>query len=313
MSFQIPTSKVNQFNRNVMHLAQQKASRLLPFITQTTQNAELQFYDRIAPRDPKKKTGRHTDTQLADTEYSRRALSMETWEDADIVDKEDKLEIIHSPESEYAKAFGMGFARKIDDVIIDAAEGFAYEGKGGTVQVALPDSQKIVAHDGTTTTGVPLNVITLRAVKRKFNKNEAADLGQIYMAIDSDGVDQLLGDDKLTNADYAAIKALVDGEVNSFMGIKFIRTERLNKTVAPVTYNVGSGVYGSGTGTIPAGAVKAFAWVKEGIMFAAGAMPKTRVAERSDKSHAMQIYMSMTVGATRLEDVKVVQVIYKPI
>ena len=251
MSFEITTAMVKSYSANVFHLSQQKNSRLAGFVRRETQNGEEDFYDRIGAVTAQKKTGRHSDTTYQDTPHSRRRVTCEDYFFADLVDKEDKLRIIQSPESEYAKAGAMALGRAMDDVIIAAALGVAYVGKDGAATANLADVNRIAAFDGATTTGVGLTVKTLRAIKKKFGKNEVE--GDLYMSVTSEQLDDMLGELEVTSSDYNAVKALVHGDVDSFMGFKFIRIERLGLTTATTTYNVTNGSVGAGTGTAPVG------------------------------------------------------------
>lgn len=300
---------VNQFSANIYHLAQQKESRLYPLIgRKEKQNSEISFYDRIGSVEPMEKVGRHEDVVYSNTPYSRRALSLRTWYFADLVDDEDKVKIIHTPESEYAKAASMSLARQIDDVIIDAALGSAYTGKAGTTAVSLANANKVAGFDGTTTTGVGLNIKTLRAVKKKFNQNEI-DMEPLYFVYSSEQLDNLLATTEVTSADYNTVRALVNGQIDTFMGFKFIRIERLPVTTAATTYNDETGAVGSGDGTLAAGARRCFAFASSAMIFGTGIGMETKIDKLPSKHYSTQVYARLMVGAVRMEEVKVVEVL----
>lgn len=308
MSFQIETAFVKQYSSNVFHLSQQKGSKLAPFVRKESQNAEAAYYDRIGSVTAQRKVGRHSDTTYQDTPHSRRRVSLEDYFYADLCDKEDKLRMIMDPKSEYAQAAMWALGRAMDDVIIEAALGSAYGGKEGGSTVNMANDNKVACHDGTTTTGVGLNVKTLRAVKKKFHINEVEE-GDLYMAITAEQLDNLLGETEVTSSDFASIKALVQGDVDTFMGFKFIRLERMKLSTAATTYNAATGVVGSGTGTLAIGARRCFAWKREGILLAVAQDVKARIDELPGKHYAHQVYASMGIGATRMEEVKVVEVL----
>lgn len=301
---------VKQYSSNVFHLSQQKASRLAPFVRRETQNSEESFYDRIGAVKAMKKTGRHSDVTFQDTPHSRRRVTTEDYFYADLVDKEDKLRIIMNPESEYAQAAKMSLGREMDDVIVDAALGLAYTGKEGGSTAALENKHKVACFDGATTTGVGLNIESLRAIKKKFFQNEVEE-GDLYFAISAEQLDNMLGDDKIINSDYAVVKALVQGDIDSYMGFKFIRLERLPLTDAAITYDVTNGSVGAGTGTLPAGARRVFAWKRDGLLLSTANSVKARITERPDKHYAHQVYAEMAIGAVRMEEEKVVEVFCK--
>ena len=83
------------------------------------------------------------------------------------------------------------------------------------------------------------------------------------------------------------VKALVQGEINTFMGFEFIVTNRLS-----VASNIRS----------------CFAWAEDGLALAVGKDIMARIDERSDKGYATQVYYCMSIGSTRMEEEKVVQI-----
>jgi hypothetical protein len=309
MSQAVPVNFVNAFSSNVFHLSQQKGSRFAMNCRNEMQKGEKDFYDFIGPVAARRRAGRHSDTVYSDTPHGRRACFIDDFDWADLVDKPDKLRMIYDPENEYAVAARNAMGRAMDDVIIEAALGTAYTGKDGTIPVVLPNTQKVVAFDGTTTTGVGLNVKTLRAVKKKFNQAEV-DAGELLFAYTAEEQDSLLGQTEVTSADYANVKALVQGAVDSFMGFRFIHSERLPRPAANVTYTVTNGVYGAGTGTVTAAkGRRCFAWEKSGILFAKAQDIVAKIDELPTKNYSTQVFACMTIGATRMEEVKVVEVV----
>jgi hypothetical protein len=310
MSVNITEAFVKQYSSNVFHLSQQKGSRLRGLVRTESQKSKSSFYDRIGSVAAIKKVSRHGDTPRLDTPHSRRRVTLNDYEWADLVDNEDKIRILISPESEYAKAAIWAMGRAMDDEIIAAALGTSYAGEEGSTSVALTNTEKLAAHDGTTTTGVNLNLKTLRAVKAYFDSNDVDESIARHFAITSSQLQNLLGEDELTNADYSSVKALVNGEINSFMGFHFVRTERIPRSASNVTYTVTDGTVGAGTGTITAtNSRRCFAWAKDGVLLTVGSDVVSKIGERADKSYAMQVYCRMSIGATRMEEAKVCEVI----
>lgn len=52
-----------------------------------------------------------------------------------------------------------------------------------------------------------------------------------------------------------------------------------------------------------------FAWAQDGLMLAVGKDVMSRIEERADKSYSTQVYYCQTMGATRMEEDKVVQIL----
>lgn len=308
MASSVPQTFVKQYSANVFHLSQQKGSRLMGLVRNESQHSESAFYDRIGEVEAIEKVGRNQDVVIQDVPHSRRRVTTRDYYYGAMVDQEDKLRMIQSPESQYALAAAYTLGRKMDDVIIAAALGTASAGKEGELSVAFPDSQVLAAFDGTTNTGVGLNVKTLIAVKQKFLANEV-EPGDLYIVVSAKQLSDLLNEDKVTNSDYAAIKALVNGDVDSFMGFKFIHSERLPVTSTSTTYNATSGAIGSGGGgTLGAGARRCFAWKKDGLLLSTAAGVDTKMDPIPSKFHAVQILAKMSIGAVRMEEEKVVEI-----
>jgi len=310
MSQEITTARVKQFSANVFHLSQQKGSRLRPMVRQESLRGKSGFFDRIGAVTAIKKIGRHTDTPQIDTPHSRRRVTMVDFIHADLIDEQDRIRILFDPAGPYTQSFAWALGRAIDDELILKALGNAFGGEEGSTTVALPDSQKVAGHDGSTTGGVNLNVRTLRAVKQKFDSNDVDESIPRHLAYTSSQLQNLLSETETTSSDFNTIKALVMGELDTFMGFKFVRTERLARSASNVTYNVVDGSVGAGTGTITAAnSRRCIAWAQDGILLAVGMDIRARIQERPDKNFATQVFASLSVGATRMEEVKVVEVV----
>ena len=109
-----------------------------------------------------------------------------------------------------------------------------------------------------------------------------------YIAVTSKQVSDLLNTTEIKSSDFNTVKALAQGQIDSFMGFKFIRTERLT--------------------TDGNGDRQAFAWAQDGLLLGVGKDMTARISERDDKNYATQVFSSMTIGATRMEEVKVVEI-----
>ena len=282
MSVQITTAFVEQYKSNVFHLSQQKGSRLRDAVRTETVVGKSHFFERIGSTAAQKRTSRHSDTPRVDTPHSRRKVTMEDYDWADLIDQEDKVRMLISPESEYAQAGAWAMGRAMDDAIIDAASGNAFGGVAGGSTVALPSGQKIVHGSA------GLSVTKLISAKEILDANSVDPEEPRYCVVTSKQLSDLLAITQITSADFNSVKALVQGDIDTFMGFKFIRTERLD------------------TNSSSNRLVLAFA--QSGIGLAVGSDIQTRITERADKNYATQVFLSMTIGATRIEDEKVVEI-----
>lgn len=303
MSFQITTAFVNQYKANIYMLAQQKGSRLRAACRQESQVGEKEFFDQIGPTAAVKRTSRHGDTPLISTPHARRMVTLNDYEWADLIDKQDKIRTLIDPASAYSMNAANALGRGMDDEIISALLGNSYGGQDGSTVIALPNTQKLVPTDGTTVSKFDVNA--LLSIKKKFDDADIDEDEERYLAVSSQQIQDLLSSTQVTSADYNSVKALVEGKIDTFMGFKFIRTQRLPVGAAP-TFDKTTGIVGSGANGL-SNARSVMAWAKTGLIFSVGMDMEARIDERSDKSYSTQVYARMSVGAVRMEEVKVVQ------
>ena len=282
MSVQITTAFVEQYKSNVFHLAQQKGSKLRDAVRTESIVGKSHFFERIGSTAAVKRTSRHADTPRVDTPHSRRKVTMDDYDWADLIDDSDKVRLLISPQSEYAKAGAYAMGRTMDDVIIAAATGNAFGGVSGGSTIALPAGQKI-AHGST-----GLTIAKLISAKEKLDAaNVDPDEARVIVC-SAKQISDLLGTTQITSADFNSVKALVQGDIDTFMGFKFIRSERL--------------------GTDSNGNRQVLAFTNTCMGLALGKDIQTKISERADKNYSTQVYLCMTIGATRVEDEKVIEI-----
>ena len=297
--------RIKEFSNNVYHLSQQKDSRMWAASRQETMHSKRKFFDVLGSTEAVVRSVRNGDTPNLDIAHSRRAVDLVDYNWGKLVDDVDILRNLNDPTNEYAKAMVMGFKRRKDKVIRDAMLGLAYYGEEGGSSIALPTAQKIAAVASGALSN--MNIETLRFAKYKF---DAADIDPDlprFLAVTPSQIRALLAQTEVTSSDYASVKALVMGQIDTFMGFKFIQTNLLeNESDSSVKFNLTTGAYDGG-GTASTGR-KCIAWVPDGVIVATGIDLKTRVDERADKNYSTQVYGEMSIGATRLEDVKVLYI-----
>lgn len=310
MSMQIDVAFVNQYKSNIFHLSQQKGSRLRGAVRSEMQNGKRQFFERLGKAAAIKKTSRHMDTPQIDSDHSRRACSLEDYIWADLIDDEDKVRMLIDPASPYSQAAMWAMGRSMDDALIAAMRGDAYSGEAGTTTVALPVTQKVLSQaDAAVGTPTNLNMDTLRHVKQKFDLNDVDESISRYFAVTSYQLMNLLKETQITSADYANVKALVEGKIDTFMGFKFIRIERL--PAVDGNYDNSTGLVLASGGTSLSSARRCLAWAQDGVVLAIGRDMEAKIEPRPDKNYATQVFARMSIGAARIEEEKVVEVYCK--
>ena len=282
MSVQITTAFVEQYKGNVEHLVQQKGSRLREAVSVETVVGKNAFFEQVGSTAAQQRTSRHSDTPRMDTPHARRRVSLVDYDWADLIDDEDRVRMLIDPQSPYASAAAWAMGRAMDEEIVAAADGTAYTGVAGGTSTSYDSSNTVDVQVGISPAAdTGLNVGKLRAAKQILDANEAED-GDRYMIINAKQLQNLLGQTEVTSSDFATVKSLVNGEVNTFMGFTFIRTELI--------------------GTDSNSDHKVLFWQKAGMKLAIGAEPSIKISERADKNHATQVFASMAIGATRMQE-----------
>lgn len=311
MNQQIEAWRVQAYSANVYQLSQQRGSRLASLVRPETFTGKAEFFDRLGLAEAQEKTGRNQNTPNLDIEHSRRMVTTKLWEWGTLVDKMDKVQNIHSPENEYSVAAQNALGRRMDRVIIAGALGTARTGEDGSGTQVLGNAQKIAAVASNALAYA--NVQLLRKAKAKLDKAEV--VGKRYLVHDADFLEALLAQTEVTSSDFNSVKALVQGEVDTFLGFKFIHSELLplatDYDTSTFKFNATTGLYDSG-GTALVGTEKsALVFVGDGVILGKNPVAVARVGERADKSYDNQVYAAMNFGSTRMEEEKVIQLIVK--
>lgn len=288
MSLEITTAFVKQYSGNVQLLSQQQGSRFRRAVREESQKGKHGFYDQIGATSARKRTERHGDTPLISTPHSRRRVGLVDFDWADLIDDMDKVRMLIDPTSPYALNAAWAMGRAADDEIIEGFTKTAYTGEEGSVAVTFPAAQQLDI-SGT------LTLAYLLKAKEMLDAAEVDENVKRYFTCSANVLTDLLLIDKITSADYATIKALVHGEISEYLGFEFIRSERL-----PLDRTTTGG--GSGDRSC-------FAWAMDGVMLAMGENPTGRISERDDKNYSTQVFYSQSLGTTRMEEKKVIEII----
>jgi len=288
MSFSIDIAFVQQFKANCITLCQQKGSRLRQYV-QLKENlvGKQTHFERLGATDVVKRTTRHGDTPLVSSVHSRRRVTMNDYEWADLVDKQDDIRMLINPKSLYAVNAAYSMGRKMDSDILAAAVGNSVAVDSSDAGSNITLSKTVAAAFGGTTIG--LTLAKVRNTKRQLDAAECDTDGRV-LTVNAQMLEEMLGVTEVVSADYNSVKALVQGELNTFVGFNWVRTELI-----PWQSESGDIKY-------------AVAFQGSGLGLAIGQDVVTRVDERADKSYSTQVYLAMTFGAVRVEEEKVIGV-----
>lgn len=266
------------YGQNIMQLAQQKYSKLLPTVyVKPNVRGKTFFQDQIGQWSMEVKGSRNTQTPNNDPVLGRRMGIMVDYHDNRLLDRGDELKSISDPRSAYTIAAAQALGRKIDEQIITGALGLAYSGETGSTTVT--NGNIILA------TAASMTLARIIAVKAAMDAADVEEEDRVFVATPA-ALDNLLNQTTATSSDYASIKALVRGEIDTWMGFKWIMSTRL----AAVSSSTLIGI----------------AYQKYGLCLAMAAQPLVRTDERADLSYSWQVYYELNLGVTRLEENRVV-------
>jgi hypothetical protein len=279
MATTITEAFVQQYKNNVISLYQQKGSKLRGTIREESLVGKQYFFERLGSTAAVKRTTRHGDTPIVESDHSRRMVTLVDYEWADLVDQFDKIRLLISPESEYAINGAMALGRAYDDEVIAAFDGTAKSGETGSTSVSFASE----AAGDLDYSGAALTTANVLAIKKKLDEQDVPE-GDRFIVASPAALEQLLKQSTAPNAasgDYNTIRALVSGDINTWVGFKWITTTRLPSPAANMRYG--------------------FAWHKDSMGVAVGKDITSRMSERDDKGYSVQVYLCGVFGATRIQ------------
>jgi hypothetical protein len=193
--------------------------------------------------------------------------------------------MIIDPKSTMMQAKISAANRTTDDLIIAAAGGTAYTGQTGSTGVAFAAANQI-AYNQFTQAGNGMSKAKVLAAKRLLDVNEV-DSTDRYAVTGSAQVEDLLNTTEVTSSDFNVVKSLVQGEINTWVGFSWIRSERL------LTDTNSSRL--------------CYFFQRYALQLAIQKDIEGRLDERVDLNMAWQVYLRMCMNATRLEELRIVQ------
>jgi len=147
-----------------------------------------------------------TDVTPLNVSYSQVTATMSDFIAAEYSDIFNQQKINFNERQELVQVVSGAIARRMDQVCLDA--------------LAAASSPNTVGNDvGGTDSN--LNVAKMRAAKKALDaKNVPAD-GRV-LVIHANSLDSLLGETEVTSSDFNTVKALVQGDINTFLGFNVV-------------------------------------------------------------------------------------------
>ena len=277
------------YSRIILPLARQEKSLLFDRVYVKSDITGKCFYqDQIGKWEMSAKTSVNPDTPQNDPNLSRTRVDIATYNDARMIDRSLNLQEFSDPMSQTSICISSSVGIQMDKLIYEALGGTAYRGETGGTAVSFPAAKTVAANYSSSGNNTGLTTTKIRRAAKLLDARGVPHYDRTFVC-SATGLEQLLGTTVVTNSDYNAVKALVAGEIDTWMGFKFV-------VLPDGIINVASNI------------ADYFAFQKTGVCFGMLEELFLRVEERADKSYSKQIYYEINAGAARLEEAKVIKV-----
>lgn len=146
-----------------------------------------------------------TDVTPLNVGFSQVTCTLQDWNAAEYSDIFSQAKVNFDERQELVQVVANAMGRRQDQLIIDA--------------LTASSTSLTVSNDiGGTDTN--LNVAKLREAKRLLDKGNVPMDGR-HMVIHANSLANLLSETSVTSSDFNTVKALVQGEINTFLGFQF--------------------------------------------------------------------------------------------
>lgn len=294
MSINIPNHFIEQYTTNVAHLLQISGGKLRGKVSEGSYMGEgAVVVDQFGAVEMQEVVSRFAPMGRVDAPVDRRWIYPTDYDLPQMVDTFDKLRLMIDPQGPLALAAVKAAQRKMDTVIFGAFFADAKTGKAGGGNEAFDTTNFRVdaAVGASADTGLNVDkILRAKRIMEEANVDFETD-GRPCMAISPQQHEDLLRQAQVTNTDYfnnGSRPILVDGEVRQWGGVDIVVS---NLTPSNSSYRL-----------CPM-------WVRNGVQLGVWSDVKARVDVRSDiQGVPYQLYTTLTIGATRLEQGRVVQI-----
>jgi len=215
-----------------------------------------------------------TDVTPLNVTYSQITATMTDYIAAEYSDVFHQSHINFDERRELVEVVSKSVARRMDQICIDA------------LNAASSPSTVATSVGGASSN---MNVAKLRAAAKALNtKNVPAD-GR-YLLMHANNLDALLSETETTSSDFAAVKALVRGEINTFMGFTILTIGDRDE------------------GGVPKPSTRScFAWHKDSMGYAESMSQKSEVNYIPEKTSFLVSSM-FSAGAVAIDDEGIVKI-----
>lgn len=287
----ITTAFKTQFHDGFLDALQQRDSRFQSAVTDRGMIEGSSFTtNNIGLVEAREVTGRYQDKSAQDVAHETRIAYMADFDIGPlVVDSFDLAKLTADPTYKYQALLVSAANRRKDRTIyralLDASLTRNSEG-GSVTTTTIPAGQQIAAG------GTGFTKAKILQAKALFRANESDEFNdeELYIAYDGVMLRQILADTTLTSADFMAVQMLQTGKLaDKWLGFNWLPYNALD---------------------VPAGNTsRTVAWAKSCLQFGTGINVRTDISENKTKrGHPTEVYGWMSLGATRQDEKKVVQI-----
>jgi hypothetical protein len=207
MSTSLSSAAIASFDAEVKHAYQDKTSKMRDRVrVRTGVVGSTHRFPKLGSGLATKRVPQ-TDVIPMNLAHTNATVTLEDWNAAEYTDVFNDAKVNFSERQELAASIAGAIARREDQLIIDALE-------------ATATSLTVASSIGGANTD--LNVAKLRRASRLLGDNQVGEDEEITYVGSYIGREALLGETETTSSDFNTIKALVNGDISSFMGMNFV-------------------------------------------------------------------------------------------
>ena len=216
-----------------------------------------------------------TDVAPLNVSYGQVTVTLADYIAAEYADIFMQAKVNFDERRELVQVVSSAIGRRQDQIILDALSG---------------SSTSLTVGNDIGGTDSNLNVAKLREAKRLLDGNNVP-MDNRHMIIHADSLASLLSETSVTSSDFNTVKALVSGEVNTFLGFTFHTLGDRSEGGLPID--------GSSDRTL-------YAFHRDAIGMAEGIAPKTEINYVPEKTSFLVASM-FSAGATAIDDEGIVK------
>ncbi len=274
MSIQLPNNFISLFDAEVKQEYQGMAKLMGTVRTRTGVNGSTYRFPKMGKGLAQPRIFQ-SDVVPANITHSNATCVLESWVMSEYSDIFAQAQVNFDERRELVKAVAGGISRRLDQIVID--------------------NGLIPANTNTVALGVggnnAFNVGKLRAAKKILDANGVPSDNR-HMAISATAMQQLLGSTQATSFDFNSVKALVNGEIDTYLGFKMHMIEDRDEGGLPLANNQR----------------QIFAWHQTAVGLAVGLDMRTEINYIPEKTSFLVTGM-LLAGAVNVDNDGVVQLL----